>query len=258
MSPGKTPYYFFAPLHTPSGEARAFDVEYAREVLEVLGEAGVHTTSALSWLVSDTLGSQPPARVGLILPASERAAQHAQWAALISECGAACAAPMAPARFDETPESLQPGDLGAMLGLGLVCASAGWSGVPLVGLGITRLREELTRSREFLSAHAGFPIQALVPSANALGVAVDALILREAWSAGYRQVITEPLQPVRASPPHHLIATRLEPGKDRPAALVRKLAAPPTRLGEAAHLLSQVRRRGARLGRYLLDERDES
>lgn len=94
----------------------------------------------------------------------------------------------------QKPDHLDPRDAPLLTGHGIVVASRGVTGRPLVGRPLEELRRELVDSRRRLSEWAGYQVRTLCPNPSAFGRAVDGLILEEARRAGYKLV----LQPGRA------------------------------------------------------------
>jgi hypothetical protein len=84
---------------------------------------------------------------------------------------------------------LRADDAPILLGHGVVMASRGVTGRPLVGMALAELRRELSESRERLSAVAGYRIGILMPAVSTFGHAVDGLVLEEARRAGYHLVL---------------------------------------------------------------------
>ena len=147
-----------------------------------------------------------------------------------------------------SPGHIGPADGPLLLGHGLVVASRGLTGRPLVGLPLNELRRELEQSRAQLSSAVGYPVHVLVPEPNALGAAVDGLVLRQARRAGYRMVC----QPGRAvnrledqsgpvdrlqyrivrtdDAPSHLSDWVVDKGLARPVARMRDLVNRPRRI----------------------------
>jgi hypothetical protein len=81
-------------------------------------------------------------------------------------------------------------DAPLLTGHGMVLASRGVSGKPLVGMSLQSLRAELERSRHELSEMAGYGVRILMPAPSTLGTAVDGLVLEEARRAGYKLVLS--------------------------------------------------------------------
>ncbi len=79
-------------------------------------------------------------------------------------------------------------DLALVTGSGAALASRGCSGEPLVGMSVSRLRDELRDSHRRLSEAAGFPVRLLVPTPTADGRTVDGLVAREAARVGFEMV----------------------------------------------------------------------
>lgn len=84
------------------------------------------------------------------------------------------------------PEGIAAHDFPLLTGHGVVLASRGASGEPLVGKDVAELRGELETSRRRLSQACGYPVRALAPRPTVAGRAFDGLVLREARRAGYR------------------------------------------------------------------------
>lgn len=86
-------------------------------------------------------------------------------------------------------DSVDSNTLGMLAGQGVVVASRGVSGDPLVSMDVGRLRDELERSREQLSELCGYPIRWLVPPPTPTGHAADELVVDEARRAGYSRIL---------------------------------------------------------------------
>jgi hypothetical protein len=81
---------------------------------------------------------------------------------------------------------VQSRDLPLVTGSGAALAARGMTGDPLVGLSVSKLRDELRESHQILSEAAGFPVRLLAPAPTVDGRAVDGLVAREARRAGFR------------------------------------------------------------------------
>lgn len=166
-------------LHIPPDEAHALaalcDALAARDVLG-LGVSG---------LIAGAVPLATPSPV-LLTTADTRLPSLARWSRLLAHPGYASLLFCVSERLLEDCDGhLSPSDLPLLTGHGVVLASRGVTGEPLVGLSPGRLREELKESRRQLSDAAGYPVNALAPAPNAVGRAFDNLVLREARRAGY-------------------------------------------------------------------------
>lgn len=141
-------------------------------------------TPAAPFLIAGWLpvgGIEPP---GLFVTRETRPEAMAYWCSNVGARGYSSLLPV-------TPEELADGsgvtaaDVPLLTGHGVVVASRGLEGEPLVGMDLSELRGELTESRRRLSELCGYPVRALFPEPTVTGRAFDGLVAREARRAGY-------------------------------------------------------------------------
>lgn len=145
----------------------------------------VNTEGALLWSTRDT-----------------RTASVAHWCERVGGAGYASLLGVTLEDLDR-PDHLSSSDLATLPGHGICVASAGVTGVSLLGLDTKTLRRELERARATLSEACGHEVRALIPKPDRFGRALDPLIWREAMRAGYTLVI---------HPHTDVLATRIDPG----------------------------------------------
>lgn len=157
------------------------------DLVEVLARADVASPGVASLLAGRPLVEQIERPLLLVLE-DPRLDAIAQWAATLSAASYASMLALTCTDLD-APSSIGRRDAGLLLGHGVVLASRGVSGRPLVGMALEELRGELVDSRRRLSELAGYPVHALAPEPNTFGNAVDGLVLEQARRAGYRLVL---------------------------------------------------------------------
>jgi hypothetical protein len=154
---------------------RVLDLLAAKDVL------GVSLPALLSGRVEPSDATRP-----CVLPLFE--ARHretlAWWALLTGPLGYASVAIVDSALLGE--QGLTAGEVALLLGHGIVLASSGDDGLPLIGLSAVELREALTVSQRALSSLSPYEATMLCPRPNDLDVAFDGLVESEARRAGFR------------------------------------------------------------------------
>ncbi len=234
---------------TPEG---GLEYTYMWRLLEQLAKQEIHTWTPLAWWLAREVGDVPE-RVGLILPPTNDARAVALYARALAPFAASALLPVIPSALEQSgEEDLLERDLAALSGLGLVPVSCGWTGRPLVGLPLAELRSELVKSHAFFTAATGARAVVLVPRPNALGVAVDGLVLREARAAGFQRIITEPLQPLRGDDAEGWWrAVRCEQ-EDPPAQVIAWARDGASRTAQVTRAARVIARRGQKVGARLL------
>ncbi|MFW5966444.1 MAG: hypothetical protein ACOCV2_02945 [Persicimonas sp.] len=158
------------------------------ELVELLDQAGVLTPSfsaLVSGRVSGVDGLEQPALLALC---DDRLEQVAAWSAHLAYAGFTSLVACAADRIGED-DRLSRSDAPLLSGHGVVVASRGCNGAPLVDLPVEELRRELRDSRQRLSKMAGYAVRILMPQPTSTGRAVDGLVLEEARRAGYHLVL---------------------------------------------------------------------
>jgi hypothetical protein len=148
-------------------------------LVELLRESGVRTVSGLGLLCGGIAWNGPKAVLLLLRNPDEAVAASVARSLGDGLCGVvwSVASDRAHAGWSH------------LLGAGVVCASAGISGRPLVGLGVGELRQELAESRKALHDVLGYAPSICSPRPNTAGTAVDGLVEREAHRAGYEMIL---------------------------------------------------------------------
>lgn len=170
---------------TGGDQTSEFD-EFAR-LVDALDDEEIRTPSFAS-LLRGRLAESGVDRPGLLTLADPRRDRLDAWCRRLGPLGWSSIWSTALESLD-TPGSVAAETLGMLAGQGVVVASRGVSGDPLVTMDVGRLREELTRSRERLSEFCGYPVRWLVPPATATGRAADSLVVEEARRAGYTRIL---------------------------------------------------------------------
>lgn len=252
-----------SPRHAPPGDASTGNdrfadfgatthaserlLELGLRVADLLAAADVHGVALPMLWMGKPGCAVAPGPCALFCLDTTRADVAAAWADRLAALGypslLACAADSLGA-----PGRLHPRDLQILAGYGMVTASVGLSGRPLVGLRLSELREELRLSRERLEAACGLPVYTLCPRPDRLGRTVDGLVLDEARRAGYRLILEPGMRVIDDALLEHeaqaLPARRIEPddhpfelrrwvlgdGFARKIARVRHVAETPARL----------------------------
>lgn len=225
------------------------------ETVDLLVDADVRAPG-LSSLLRGVLQVPPDEAHVLMMLGDSRLQAVGRWASVVAAGGYTTLAGCCWDDFGR-PGHIGPADAPLLAGHGVVVASAGLSGQPLVGLGLEALRRELTQSRDQLSAALGYPVRALAPTPPTFGRAVDGLVLEEARRAGYRLILRpgSGLTDLDKSPPvrrpfevveYRTLRTDQSPKGLRDWILDRGLSRPRARLRE---LVDQPRRLLDRLGR---------
>ncbi|MFP4598175.1 MAG: hypothetical protein ACLFVJ_07985 [Persicimonas sp.] len=179
----------------PTSPARPRDgisIEALGRLVDGLAGADVRTP-AVSGLLRGKLLLEDLERPVLLTLSDCRLRSLAHWADQLAATGYTSVLGCSCSELDG-PDQISRQDAPLLTGHGIVLASRGLSGRPLVDLSLQELRRELTESRERLSKLAGYSVRLLMPVPTAFGHAVDGLVLEEAKRAGYRLV----LQPGRA------------------------------------------------------------
>ena len=244
----------FLPRKSLQPEAYGAGLEhtYIWRLLKQLANKEVHSWTPLAWWLAREIGAHPE-RLGLIAPSTIDAQEVALLAQTLAPFAASALLPIAPSMLEQSGEErLLESDLAALSGLGVIPVSRGWTGRPLVGLPLSELRDELTRSHAFLSDATGASAVILIPDANSLGVAVDGLVLREARAAGFQRIITEPLQPVRGEDARGWWRAHRVEQEDSPEQVVAWARAGGSRRAQAAQTARTIARRGQKVGSRLL------
>lgn len=187
----KLPAIYFPELFDRQPEQLSDGLSWCglEKLVEELDEAGVMSPAA-STLLNGQLWLGQAAPGALLVLGDCRVQIVARWAELLGARGFASLVGCALSNTG-TRAFLQAEDAPVLLGHGLVVASRGITGQPMVGMELSVLRQELSESREKLSQMAGYPINILMPELSITGRAVDGLVLSEAKAAGYK-VVLEP------------------------------------------------------------------
>jgi hypothetical protein len=167
-------------------------VEALDALVERLADADVRSPT-LSSLIGGTLLGQDLERAALFVLGDTRLGAIADWAGLLAVSTYPSLVVCASSEVGRD-DHICAGDMPLLTGHGIVLASQGVTGQPLVGMPLEDLRDELTASRRSLSRLAGYQVRTLLPSPSIFGNAVDGLVLEEAQRAGYKLV----LQPGRS------------------------------------------------------------
>jgi peptidoglycan/xylan/chitin deacetylase (PgdA/CDA1 family) len=251
MSQLPTAYVSTLHAHRPERARDGMTIEALDALVEQLADAEVRSPS-LSSLVRGRLSGGQVERGALFVLADSRLATIAEWAGSLAASGYTSLVVCASAELGRDGH-IGTGDVPLLTGHGIVLASQGTSGRPLIGLSLEDLRHELTDSRQRLSRLAGYQVRTLLPTPSTFGNAVDGLILEEAQRAGYELV----LQPGRSitelddpSPGARVLNYRTLRTDDSPARLRdwivdRGLARP---LAQVSDLVNRPRRILSRFG----------
>jgi hypothetical protein len=167
----------------PAADAPGLDLDAFGRLLEALDEAGAETPAPTAWMAG-TLEVES-LETPVVLSTSEvRPRRLATWARSLTRYGFGSILCCQPSVFGEEG-SLSPSALSVLTGHGIVLASRGLRGEPLIDADVGVLRRELNESREQLGRLARYPIRLLAPEPTATDRAFDGLIRREAARAGY-------------------------------------------------------------------------
>lgn len=161
--------------------------EFTEEELAKLGHLSSETDLATPGVAGLFAGAVPVDTLStpvLFLTEETRPEQLGRWYRHLGAQGHASVLACTPETFGPRGD-LSPSDLPVLTGHGVVLASRGLSGEPMVGLELGRLRHELEQSREQLSALAGYDVRLLAPEPAITGRALDGLVRRESERAGY-------------------------------------------------------------------------
>lgn len=156
-------------------------------LVDKLAEADVRTPAA-SGLLRGKLLIEDLDHPVLLTLSDSRIRSIAHWADQLAATGYTSVLGCCCEELD-APDRIGPGDAPLLTGHGIVLASQGVSGRPLVDLSLEALRRELTDSRRRLSKLAGYSVRILMPVPTTFGQAVDGLVLEEAHRAGYHLVL---------------------------------------------------------------------
>jgi len=141
-------------------------------------------TPAATFLIAGWLPVAALETPGLFVTRENRLEPIAYWCSNIGARGYTTLLPTTPGELTDGA-GVTASDVPHLCGHGMVVASRGLEGRPLVGLEVAELREELTESRRRLSELCGYPVRTLVPEPTLTGRAFDGLVAREARRAGY-------------------------------------------------------------------------
>ncbi len=174
--------YARAPRRARDGMA----VDRLDELVEQLADADVHAPAVTALMRGKIFVDHAPAT--LVVLGDCRLGALADWAGALAT---ATYTSIVGCALDEIGTADRPNkqDMPLLTGHGIVLASRGVSGQPLVGLSLEELRHELEESRLKMSETAGYQVRILMPTPSTLGNAVDGLVLEEAWRAGYKLVL---------------------------------------------------------------------
>lgn len=148
-------------------------------LLELLNERGVRSVSQLGLMCGGIAWDVGPAAMFVLRDSDEAVA-----AALARICHGSVSG-----FVWSVASGRATADWSNLVGAGVICASAGVTGRPLVGLGVGELRQELAESRESLHDVLGYAPMVCCPRRDRNGIAVDGLVAREAERAGYRMIL---------------------------------------------------------------------
>jgi len=147
-------------------------------------EANEFSTPGAAFLLAGWLSGNATRTAGLFITHETRLEPVAYWCSNLGARGYSSLLAATP--YDlASPSGVSGEDMPMLLGHGVVVASRGLTGKPLVGMDVSELRRELTESRRRLSETCDYPVRALAPEPSVAGRAFDGLVEREARRAGY-------------------------------------------------------------------------
>ncbi len=166
---------------TPDG---TFEADELYRLVDRLDEAGAQTPS-VAFMNAGLFAVDSLEQPYLPITTDTRRGAVASWGHTLGMYGVSSVLGVAAEDLD-TEGHVQSRDLPLVTGSGAALAVRGMTGDPLVGLSVSKLRDELRESHQILSAAAGFPVRLLAPAPTVDGRAVDGLVAREAQRAGFR------------------------------------------------------------------------